>query len=84
MTDGAVEEVIARSRQEVDQPGLLARAFEPLSRALFAEAGLQPGMRVLDACSSVGDLAFLAREIVGADGHVTGFRTLGVDRRLCQ
>jgi hypothetical protein len=29
MTDGAVEEVIARSRQEVDQPGLLARTHFP-------------------------------------------------------
>jgi len=73
MTNGTVEEVIARSREEVDQPGLLARAFEPLTRTLFAEAGLQPGMRVLDICSSVGDVAFLAREIVGPDGHVTGF-----------
>jgi SAM-dependent methyltransferase len=40
---------------------------------LFAEAGLQSGMRVLDVYSSIGDVAFLAREIVGPDGHVTGF-----------
>ena len=73
MTNGSVEEVIARSREEVDQPGLLARAFAPLTRSLFAEAGLQPGMSVLDVCSSVGDVAFLAREIVGAEGHVSGF-----------
>ena len=73
MTNGSVEEIIARSRQEVDQPGLLASAFEPLTRTLFAEAGLRPGMRVLDVCSSAGDVAFLAREFVGADGHVTGF-----------
>ena len=74
MTGGYVEEeVIARSREEVDRPDLLARAFEPLTRALFVEAGLKPGMRALDVCSSVGDVAFLAREIVGADGHVTGF-----------
>jgi SAM-dependent methyltransferase len=30
-------------------------------------------MRVLDVCSSVGDVAFVAREIVGSDGSVTGF-----------
>ena len=75
MTNGTVEEVIARSREEVDQPDLLARAFEPLTRNLFDEAGLQGGMRVLDVCSSAGDVAFLARETVGADGHVTGFDT---------
>ena len=73
MTNGSVEEVIARSREEVDQPSLLAQAFEPLTRALFVEAGLGPGMSVLDVCSSVGDVALLAREIVGSDGHVTGF-----------
>ena len=75
MTNGIVEEVIARSREEVHQPGLLARAFEPLTRTLFAEAGLQAGMRVLDVCSSAGDVAFLAREIVGSDGQVTGFNS---------
>jgi len=74
MTNGVVEDdVIARSREEVDQPALLARALEPLTRALFVEAGLRPGMRVLDVGSSVGDVAFLAREIVGADGQVSGF-----------
>lgn len=72
MTNGTVE-VIARSRAEVDQPDLLARAFEPLTRTLFAEAELQAGMRVLDVCSSAGDVGFLAREIVGSEGHVTGF-----------
>ena len=76
MTDGVVEnEVIARSREEVDQPALLARSLEPFTRTLFVEAGLRPGMRVLDVGSSVGDVAFLAREIVGAEGQVTGFDT---------
>ena len=73
MTNGPVEDVIARSREEVDQPGLLARAFEPLTRTLFVEAGIQAEMRVLDVCSSTGDVAFLARHFVGSDGHVTGF-----------
>lgn len=73
MTNGTVEEVIARSREELDRPSLSARAFEPLTRYLFSEAGLGAGMRVLDVCSGVGDVAFLAREIVGAEGHVTGF-----------
>ena len=73
MIEGTAEEVITRSREEADQPDLLARAFEPFTRTLFAEAGLHPGMRVLDVCSCAGDVAFLARETVGTDGHVTGF-----------
>jgi SAM-dependent methyltransferase len=73
MAKGFVEGVIARSREELDQPSLLARALEPLTRFLFVEAGLQPGMRVLDARSGAGDVALLARQIVGPEGHVTGF-----------
>jgi SAM-dependent methyltransferase len=73
MTNEPVANVIARSRAELDQPSLLPRALEPLTRSLFLEAGLSPGMRVLDVCSGAGDLAFLAQEIVGADGQVTGF-----------
>ena len=73
MTKGSVQGIAARSREELDQPSLLASAFEPLTRALFSEAGVVAGMRVLDVCSGVGDVALLAREMVGAGGHVTGF-----------
>ena len=73
MTNGSVESVIARSREELDQPALLARAFEPLTRLLFSQAGLEAGMRVLDVFSGVGDVAFLAREMVGPEGSVAGF-----------
>ena len=73
MTNDSTESVAARSPVELDQPSLSACAFEPLTRSLFSEAGLEAGMRVLDVCSGVGDVAFLAREIVGSEGHVTGF-----------
>ena len=56
-----------------DQPTLSALAFEPHTRSVFLEAGLEPGMRVLDAWSGAGDVAFVARDIVGPYGHVTGF-----------
>ena len=72
MTKGFAEGVTPGSREELDQPSLLARAFEPLTYQLFAEAGLRPGMRVLDVCSGAGDVAFLARRLVGPEGHVTG------------
>jgi ubiquinone/menaquinone biosynthesis C-methylase UbiE len=57
----------------VDQPTLSARALEPHTRSVFLDAGLEPGMRILDAWSGAGDVAFVAREIVGPYGHVTGF-----------
>lgn len=73
MTNGSMTGEIARSREGLDQPSMSARMFEPFTRALFLEAGLKPGMRVLDVLSGAGDVALLAREIVGADGNVIGF-----------
>lgn len=73
MANSSVIGDITQSRDELYKPSLSARAFEPFTRQLFVEAGLKPGMRVLDVCSGVGDVALLAREIVGPDGHVTGF-----------
>jgi ubiquinone/menaquinone biosynthesis C-methylase UbiE len=73
MTNASVTSEIARSRDELDQPSVSARLLEPFTRQLLTEAGLGPGMRVLDVCSGAGDVALLARDIVGPDGHVTGF-----------
>jgi SAM-dependent methyltransferase len=46
--------------------------FDPLTRRLFQEAGLAPGMRVLDLGSGAGNVARLAAEFVGPDGAVVG------------
>src|SRR6476469_6555979 len=55
------------------QPTLSARAFEPHTRSVLLEAGIEPGMNVLDVWSGTGDVAFLTREIVGPYGSVAGF-----------
>lgn len=44
----------------------------PITRRFFSAAGLAPGMRVLDVGSGIGDVAFLAAELVGAAGEVIG------------
>jgi SAM-dependent methyltransferase len=46
--------------------------FAPFTRQVFQEAGLAPGMRVLDVGSGSGDVAFLAAEFVGPWGSVVG------------
>jgi predicted methyltransferase len=46
------------------------RYLNPLTRRLFAEAGLTVGMRVLDVGSGAGDTALLAAELVGPTGQV--------------
>lgn len=48
------------------------RLYSPFTRQLFVEAGIKPGMRVLDVGSGTGDVALLAAELVGRTGHVTG------------
>lgn len=73
MDNDAFEPVISRSREELDQPSLVARMFEPFTKSWLIEAGLAQNMHVLDVCSGAGDLAFLARDIVGPGGQVTGF-----------
>lgn len=46
--------------------------FDPLTRRLFTQAGLAPGMRVLDLGSGAGNVARLAAELIGPDGAVVG------------
>lgn len=46
--------------------------FDPLTRRLFTEAGLAPGMRVLEIGSGAGNVARLAAEFVGPGGRVVG------------
>jgi 2-polyprenyl-3-methyl-5-hydroxy-6-metoxy-1,4-benzoquinol methylase len=45
------------------------------TRALLVEAGLQPGMRVLDVECGVGDVSLLLAELVGSSGEVVGLDT---------
>ena len=42
------------------------------TRWLFQQAGLKPGMKVLDVGSGIGAVAMIAAEFVGPAGHVVG------------
>ncbi|HEU5327417.1 MAG TPA: methyltransferase domain-containing protein [Thermomicrobiales bacterium] len=46
--------------------------YNPFTRRFFVEAGIVPGMRVLDVGSGAGDVALLAAELVGPTGQVVG------------
>jgi SAM-dependent methyltransferase len=48
------------------------RLFDPLTRRLLQQAGLAPGMRVLDLGSGAGNVARLAAALVGPNGAVVG------------
>ena len=49
-----------------------ATLLNPFTRYLFEDAGIGPGMRVLDVGSGMGDVALLAAEMVGPTGAVAG------------
>jgi hypothetical protein len=57
--------VLGHSKQELDRLRVQARLIDPITRLFFAEAGVAPGMRVLDVGSGAGDTAFLVAELVG-------------------
>jgi len=67
--------VLGHSRHELNRLSAQSQIFEPFTHQFFLDAGLRPGMRVLDIGSGAGDVAFLAASLIGSGGSV-----LGVDR----
>jgi 2-polyprenyl-3-methyl-5-hydroxy-6-metoxy-1,4-benzoquinol methylase len=64
--------VLGHSARELARLEVQARLIEPITRGFFVDAGIAPGMRVLDVGSGVGDVAFLAADLVGETGQVVG------------
>ena len=69
---GKREYALGHSPQELDRLAVQARLLEPFTRRVFEQAGLGPGMSVLDVGSGAGDVALLVREMVGPEGKVVG------------
>ena len=63
---------LGHTDRELERLQTQAGTLEPFTRRLFLDAGVEPGMRVLDVGSGVGDVAFIAAEIVGDSGEVVG------------
>src|SRR5690349_2409830 len=63
---------LGHSDFELKRLGRQARLVDPMTRRLFIEAGIGPGMRVLDVGSGAGDVAILLAELVGPAGEVVG------------
>ena len=64
--------VLGHSQSELSRLRAQAQFLESATRAFLHDAGLSPGMRILDVGSGAGDVAFLARDFVGQDGTVIG------------
>jgi SAM-dependent methyltransferase len=63
---------LGHSDRELDRLSAQARLVDPITRQFLREAGIVPGMRVLDVGSGAGDVAFLLAEFVGESGEVVG------------
>lgn len=68
MADGTY--VLGHSDAELRRLETQARVKDPITRRFFVEAGVGPGMRVLDVGSGAGDVALLLAELVGESGQV--------------
>ena len=64
--------VLGHARDELDRLIDQARFFGDLTAQVLHLAGLGPGMHVLDVGCGPGDVSFLAAQMVGPTGSVTG------------
>jgi ubiquinone/menaquinone biosynthesis C-methylase UbiE len=71
-SDPAPQYVLGHSDREIERLKAQARLIDPITQRFFREAGMDAGMRVLDVGTGVGDVAFLAAEVVGDEGEVVG------------
>src|SRR5262249_45415890 len=67
--------LMGHSQSEQDRLLLQASILRPWTGDFFRTAGLVSGMRVLDVGCGLGDVSFLAAELVGQTGTV-----IGIDR----
>lgn len=63
---------LGHSALELDRLTIQARTLAAHTNLLFRRAGLSPGQRVLDVGCGVGDVSFIATQLVGETGHVVG------------
>jgi ubiquinone/menaquinone biosynthesis C-methylase UbiE len=67
--------ILGHSDIEIRRLRLQAAILQPITSRLLLEAGLEPGMRVLDIGCGCGDVSMLAAQMVGPTGEV-----LAIDR----
>jgi ubiquinone/menaquinone biosynthesis C-methylase UbiE len=64
--------ILGHSDRELERLRVQAKLIDPITRQFLIEAGIAPGMRILDVGSGAGDVALLAANLVGPAGQVVG------------
>jgi SAM-dependent methyltransferase len=64
--------VLGHSPAELERLRLQGAFFEEMTRQAFAAAGVRPGWQMLDIGCGAGDVTFVAADLVGDAGSVTG------------
>lgn len=64
--------VLGHSDRELARLERQAAFFADITRQLLVQAGLRPGMKVLDVGCGVGDVSLIAADLVGAEGSIHG------------
>jgi SAM-dependent methyltransferase len=72
MTTTTPTYLMGRSDRETNRLIAASEALRPFTHQFLLDAGIAPGMRVLDVGTGAGDVAVLAAEIVGRAGSVVG------------
>jgi SAM-dependent methyltransferase len=63
---------LGHSREELHRLDRQSETLAPATRVILGQAGIAPGMRVLDLGTGTGEVARLLAELVGPGGHVVG------------
>lgn len=66
------EYALGRTQQEYARLARQSALAEPMTRRTFTDAGIVPGMRVVDLGSGAGDVCMLLADMVGPSGSVIG------------
>jgi len=63
---------LGHSDEELERLRTQARLIDPITQRFFREAGIEPGMYVLDVGCGAGDTTMLIAEMVGGGGGAVG------------
>jgi cyclopropane fatty-acyl-phospholipid synthase-like methyltransferase len=71
---------VGHAPEELERLKAQGALIAELNRYFFMEAGIKPGMRVLDVGSGAGDVALLVAQMVGSTAGRSSARTARMRR----